>query len=146
MKTVTLSCVGMFLVTALVSGCSESTVNVPEVSTVSGKVLLSSGKPLTTGRVMLRPAPSLAKATRKARRVIAEIGNDGQFKIDSAGIESPILAGEYKVYIILGNDSRMKSLKKQVPEKYRSMEDDESDLVVNLGEQTDSIVLKLAKS
>jgi len=119
---------------------------VPEVSTVSGKVLLSSGKPLTTGRVMLRPAPGLAKATRKARRVIAEIGNDGQFKIDSAGIEAPILAGEYKVYIILGNDSRMKSLKKQVPEKYRSMEDDESDLVVNLGEQTDSIVLKLAKS
>ena len=39
----------------------------------------------------------------------------------------------------------MKSLRKQVPEKYRSMEDDESDLIVNLGEQTESIVLKLAK-
>ena len=105
MKTVTLSCVGMFLVTAMVSGCSESTVNVPEVSTVSGKVLLSSGKPLTTGRVMLRPAPSLAKATRKARRVIAEIGNDGQFKIDSAGIEAPILAGEYKVCLLYTSPS-----------------------------------------
>ena len=32
-----------------------------------------------------------------------------------------------------------------MPEKYRSMEDDESDLIVNLGEQTESIVLKLAK-
>lgn len=145
MKTIKLSCVGMFLLMVMMSGCSDSTVNVPEVSTVSGKVLLSSGKPLTAGRVMLRPASSLTKATRKARRVIADVGNDGQFKIDTATAEVPILAGEYRVYIILGNDPRMKSLRKQVPEKYRSMEDDESDLIVNLGEQTESIVLKLAK-
>ena len=60
--------------------------------------------------------------------------------------KTKIIATNYKVFVGL-NDPKFRALKRQVPEKYRDVSEDEfeTDLFMNLAEQADGIVLKMTK-
>ena len=75
----------------------------------------------------------------------ADINKDGTFSIRSSSEESKIVATEYKVFINVSSDPRLRSLRSQVPQKYQDIGEDETDLLVNLAEQSDSLVLKMTK-
>ena len=59
---------------------------------------------------------------------------------------SHIIYLRYKVFVGL-NDPKFRSLKRQVPEKYLDVSEDEfeTDLFMNLDEQASSVVLKMTK-
>ena len=123
----------VFLVVfALVVGCGKAAPSVPVVPSVSGKVVLASGKPLPVGKIVLEPTSELRQTVRNAKRVSADVRKDGTFTIEAGGETSPILAGEYKVFVVVGHDPRLKAIKRQVPEKYQSISEDDSDLYVDL--------------
>lgn len=133
-------------VCALVIGCGKSTPSVPLVSSVTGKVVLASGKPLPAGKIVLEPTSDLRQTVRNAKRFSADVNKDGSFTIEGGSEESPLLAGEYKVFVVVGHDPQLKAIKKLVPEKYQSISEDDSDLFVDLAEQSQDVVVKLKSS
>ena len=72
------------------SGCGEPTYSTPTVYPVKGQILLSDGKPLTSGHVVL--------VSNQGMEFPGKVGSDGRFSIKSgAGDGAP--EGEYKVRI-----------------------------------------------
>ena len=72
------------------SGCGEPTYPTPTLYPVKGQVLLSDGKPLTSGQVVLVSNQDVA--------FLGKVESDGRFSIKSgAGDGAP--EGEYKVRI-----------------------------------------------
>ena len=72
------------------SGCGEPTYSTPTVYPVKGQVLLSNGKPLTSGQVVL--------VSNQGVEFPGKVGSDGRFSIKSgAGDGAP--EGEYRVRI-----------------------------------------------
>ncbi|HBU38426.1 MAG TPA: hypothetical protein DEB70_11560 [Planctomycetaceae bacterium] len=127
----------------LSTGCGSSQLgSVAEVSEVNGTVLLPTGRPLKGGKLVLRPNGG---AIRGARPMSVDINKDGTFLIQSTSKESKIVAAEYKVFINVSSDPRLRGLRSQVPQKYQDIGEDETDLFVNLAEQADGIVLKMTK-
>ena len=130
----------------ILSGCGASGLGeLPEVSQMQGKVLLPTGKPLTSGKLVLRPK---FRGSQGASSMSTDINKDGTFTIQSQGDEAgKLVATEYKVFISLNGDTKNRGLKRVVPQKYQdvSEEDFETDLFVNLAEQADGIVLKMTK-
>lgn len=124
-------------------GCgTSSSGSLKEVSEVSGMILLPTGRPLKGGRLMLRPSSGVQGATRLS----ADVNEDGTFIIQSGDEKTKIIATNYKVFVGL-NDPKFRILKKQVPEKYLDVREDEfkTDLFINLDEQAGGIVLKMTK-
>ena len=123
-------------------GCGTSSSEaLKEVSEVSGTILLPTGRPLKGGNLMLRPFGGV----RGVKRLSADINEDGTFII-RPDEKTKIIATNYKVFVGL-NDPKFKSLKRQVPEKYLDVSEDEfeTDLFMNLDEQASSVVLKMTK-
>jgi hypothetical protein len=124
-------------------GCGTSgSEALKEVSEVSGTILLPTGRPLKGGRLMLRPSSGVQGATRLS----ADVNEDGTFIIQPSDVKTKIIATNYKVFVGL-NDPKFRILKKQVPEKYLDVREDEfkTDLFINLDEQAGGIVLKMTK-
>ena len=72
------------------SGCGEPTYSTPTVYPVKGQILLSDGKPLTSGHVVL--------VSNQGMEFPGKVGSDGRFSIKcGAGDGAP--EGEYKVRI-----------------------------------------------
>ena len=72
------------------SGCGEPTYSTPTVYPVKGQILLSDGKPLTSGQVVL--------VSNQGMEFPGKVGSDGRFSIKSgAGDGAP--EGEYRVRI-----------------------------------------------
>lgn len=134
------------VVCCILSGCGTSSLgDLPKVSQMQGKVLLPTGKPLTGGKLVLRPK---VRGSQGASAMSTDINKDGTFTIQSQGDEGGnLVATEYKVFISLNGDPKNRGLKRVVPQKYQdvSEEDFETDLFVNLAEQADGIVLKMTK-
>ena len=123
-------------------GCGTSSPGVlKEVSEVSGTILLPTGRPLKGGTLMLRPFGGV----RGVKRLSADINEDGTFII-RPDEKTKIIATNYKVFVGL-NDPKFRILKRQVPEKYLDISEDEfeTDLFMNLDEQASSVVLKMTK-
>jgi hypothetical protein len=123
-------------------GCGTSSPGVlKEVSEVSGTILLPTGRPLKGGTLMLRPFGGV----RGVKRLSADINEDGTFII-RPDEKTKIIATNYKVFVGL-NDPKFRILKRQVPEKYLDISEDEfeTDLFMNLDDQASSIVLKMTK-
>ena len=123
-------------------GCGTSSPGVlKEVSEVSGTILLPTGRPLKGGTLMLRPYGGV----RGVKRLSADINEDGTFII-RPDEKTKIIATNYKVFVGL-NDPKFRILKRQVPEKYLDISEDEfeTDLFMNLDDQASSIVLKMTK-
>lgn len=131
---------------SLVLGCGTAAPGLPLVPSVTGKVVLANGKPLPVGKIVLEPTSELRQAVRTAKRFSADVKKDGTFTIAAGDEASPILAGEYKVFVVIGHDPRLKGIKKQVPEKYQSISEDDSDLYVDLAQQSQDVVVKLKSS
>jgi len=124
------------------SGCGTGNSNLPTITAVNGKVLLSSGKPIPGGKLVLCPAAELQPG---GRRLSADLDKDGSFSIEG-GEETTIVAGKYKVFVVVTGNPKLRSLRKRIPEKYQSISDDESDLFVELADGGEELVVKLAKS
>ena len=123
-------------------GCGSSSPGaLKEVAEVSGTILLPTGRPLKGGNLMLRPYGGV----RGVKQLSADINEDGTFVI-RPDEKTKIIATNYKVFVGL-NDPKFRALKRQVPEKYRDVSEDEfeTDLFMNLAEQADGIVLKMTK-
>ena len=123
-------------------GCGTSSPGVlKEVSEVSGTILLPTGGPLKGGTLMLRPFGGV----RGVKRLSADINEDGTFII-RPDEKTKIIATNDKVFVGL-NDPKFRILKRQVPEKYLDISEDEfeTDLFMNLDDQASSIVLKMTK-
>lgn len=127
---------------ALGAGCGAGKPNLPTIAAVNGKVLLPSGKPIPGGKLVLCPTPELQPG---GRRLSADLGKDGSFAIQGTE-DTAIVAGKYKVFVVVAGDPKLRSLKKSIPEKYQSISDDESDLFVELADGGKELVVKLAKS
>ncbi len=130
------------LLACVSGGCgTSSSVSLKEVSEVSGTILLPTGRPLKGGTLMLRPYGGI----RGVKRLSADINEDGTFTI-RPDEKTKIIATTYKVFVGL-NDPKFRILKKQVPEKYLDVSEDEfeTDLFMNLDEQASNVVLKMTK-
>jgi hypothetical protein len=124
-------------------GCGTSSSGVSkEVPEVSGMVLLPTGRPLKGGQLMLRPFGDV----KGALRLSADVNEDGTFIINPSDSQTRIIVSKYKVFVGL-NDPKYRSLRRLVPEKYLDVREDEfeTDLFMNLNEQTSGIVLKMTK-
>jgi len=124
----------------LATGCGKGQASIAVVEAVHGKILLPTGRPLKGGRLVLRPTSELAGV---AKPISVDINKDGTFDIQESNAKGGIAAGEYKVFVSLTGNPRLKGLRRQVPEKYQSIGDDETDLLLDLKEQTENIVLKM---
>ncbi len=130
------------LLACVSGGCgTSSSVSLKEVSEVSGTILLPTGRPLKGGTLMLRPYGGI----RGVKRLSADINEDGTFTI-RPDEKTKIIATNYKVFVGL-NDPKFRILKRQVPEKYLDVSEDEfeTDLFMNLDEQASNVVLKMTK-
>ena len=126
------------------TGCGTSSLSdVKEVPEVNGTVLLPTGKPLKGGQLIFRPVGGV----KGSRKMYADINDDGTFVMKSDSQKQKIVASEYKVFVSLNGDPKYQSFRRLVPEKYRDVREDEyeTDLFVNLNEQTSGIVLKMKK-
>ena len=128
------------LVALVLSGCGSSAPEIPSVQGVEGKVLLPQGKPLSGGKLMLRREGGLN------RPLIAEINKDGTFKIDDNNPDCPVLEGDYEVYLIFQHTLEERKLARYVPEKYRDLSDEDSDLKVTLNNANKNILVKLKRT
>lgn len=128
-------CSALLLVSAM--GCAQSSAVISGLREVNGKVFLSKGRPLKGGTLVLRPAGGLRPA------ISADIKSDGSFTIDGASEAKPVLPGEYQVFVVFDKDPKQRALRSQVPKKYQSLSDDESDLYVNIDEESEDVVVKL---
>lgn len=126
--------------TLLLSGCGSATPEIPSIQGVKGKVLLPQGKPLSGGKLMLKREGGLNKP------LIAEINTDGTFKIDDNNPNCPVLEGNYEVYLIFQHTLEERKLARYVPEKYKDLADEDSDLKVTLDDANKNILVKLKKS
>jgi hypothetical protein len=126
------------------TGCGSASLNnVKEVPEVNGTVLLPTGKPLKGGQLIFRPVGGV----KGSRKMYADINDDGTFVMKSDSQKQKIVASEYKVFVSLNGDPKYQSFRRLVPEKYRDVREDEyeTDLFINLNEQTSGIVLKMTK-
>ena len=91
---------------------------------------------------MLRPFGDV----KGALRLSADVNEDGTFIINPSDNQTRIIVSKYKVFVGL-NDPKYRSLRRLVPEKYLDVREDEfeTDLFMNLNEQTSGIVLKMTK-
>lgn len=137
-----LSSLGMLGLLATASGCGTGGPSLPTIPAINGKVLLSSGKPIPGGKLVLCPTPGLRPS---GRRLSADLGNDGSFLIEGSE-EKAIVAGKYKVFVVVSGNPKLRALKKRIPEKYQSISEDDSDLFVELEDSGKELVVKLAKS
>jgi hypothetical protein len=131
---------GLVVLVVGLLGCAKASPSVQGLREVSGKVLLSRGMPLKGGRIVLRPAGGLRPA------VSAEINPDGSFTIDGVSENKPVVPGEYQVFVVFGKDPKHRGLKSQVPKKYQSVSEDESDHFVTIDEDASDLVVKLKRS
>jgi hypothetical protein len=87
------------LAVAVVAGCGEKEVWLPEVTEqaypASGKVFLPGGRPLKAGRVELIPVKEPGKIA------VGEIGPDGSFALKTREPGDGAVPGEYKVRIMI---------------------------------------------
>ena len=127
------------LIAIFLIGCSSSVPEVPTIEVVQGKVLLPQGKPLKGGRLMLRREGGLNKP------LIANIDEDGTFEMNDDP-SCPVLEGNYDVYLIFNHTPEERKLARYVPEKYRDLGDEDSDLRVALRNDNEKIIVKLKKS
>ena len=143
-KTLFFSVMLLGLLGCVSTGCGSASLNdVKEVPEVNGTVLLPTGRPLKGGEILLYPVGGAQGAVRLS----ADVNEDGTFTIKSDIKKQKIIASEYKVFIRLSGDPNSRSLERVVPEKYLDFREDdfETDLFVNLAEQTDGIILKMTK-
>ena len=132
------------LLGCLSTGCGSASLNdVKEVPEVSGIVLLPTGRPLKGGQLIFRPVGGV----KGSSKMYADINDDGTFVMKSDSQKQKIVVSEYKVFVSLNGDPKYQSFRRLVPEKYRDVREDEyeTDLFVNLNEQTSGIVLKMTK-
>ena len=121
-------------------GCGSAKKGEQSLSNVSGKVLLSRGRPLTGGRIFLRPEGGIRQG------IAAEIGEDGSFTLNNGEGGAPVLPGTYEVYVIFGNDPSDQKLRRIVPRKYQKISDADTDLFVQIKGDNDDLMVKLGKS
>jgi hypothetical protein len=133
--------VGVMLgvVGVLVAGCGGAATAEPGLAAVSGKVFVSKGVPLTGGKLLLKPVGGLRPP------VVGDIHNDGSFAIDGASQATAVLPGEYEVYIDFGSSLRDQALARQVPRRLQSLEDEDSGLIVRIGESATDVVIQLKR-
>jgi hypothetical protein len=80
---------------ALTSGCGEKSFDTSkeQVYPVKGKVLLNTGKPLTSGKVAFLPKKAVGLSAT------GNIGSDGSFSLTAADGREGAAEGEYKVRV-----------------------------------------------
>ena len=128
--------IGLVLLLALVIGCGEGApLPRPEGVTVSGKVLLPNGSPVTGGTLVLKPDGGVFGAT-------AEIQADGSFTLQDTG-NSDVVPGKYQVFLKFSNPAHDKA-KAAVPTKYQGSTDDtDSDVIVDITGSTSDLTITL---
>jgi hypothetical protein len=118
------------------TGCSsEGPAPRPEGVQASGKVLLSSGKTLSGGTLVLRPDSGLYGAT-------ALIQSDGTFSLQETSGRQDIVPGKYQVFVSFPS-SKDATLAKSVPERYQKSEDGDSDVYVEIKEGSQALEIRL---
>jgi hypothetical protein len=121
----------------VLAGCWGSSVEPPPGVEVSGKVQLADGSPLKGGTLVLRPVGGIHGAS-------AEIQPDGAFTlVDPRGSKS-VVPGSYQVYVLV-NDPRHKDIARRVPQRYRSTEDGDSDVVVVIQDRVTDLRISLKR-
>lgn len=124
-------------------GCSKEETTIKEISDIKANIIMPNGKKLTTGRAVFKPLyteKDLSLADKKILVPFAtDVEKDGTLMISSA---YPV---KYKVFIILRGKQRY--FERYIPERYRDMEDDETDLFLNLSDDisSDAVRLKMSK-
>ena len=127
----------LVLCCTLFVGCSSSKPQLEPINKmISGCVMLPNKTRLKNQRIIL--IADYAYPT--ARSIVSEIDKDGYFNISNT--ETPIYPIKYKVFVILSSPSD----KKYIPQKYYDREDDESDLIIDLTEDSSDLVLRMNKS
>jgi hypothetical protein len=123
------------LATLVAAGCDSGPRAKPDGIEVKGRVLLSSGSPLTGGTIVLRPADGIHGAS-------AQVQNDGSFQLlDPSGNKS-VVPGKYQVYVLFNNPDH-KTLREKVNPRYQSTEDGDSDIVVHIQPGQNDLVIRL---
>lgn len=121
----------------MVVGCGDGAVGPPQKPqgvSVTGKVLLPNGSPLTGGVLVLRPENGLHGAT-------AQVGSDGSFSLQESGT-SEIVPGRYQVFLRASDPE----LEKTIPAKYlENSEDIDSDVVVEIQAAIANLEIKLKR-
>jgi hypothetical protein len=121
----------------VIAGCRSEPPRITDGVSVSGKVLLPSGSPLTGGTLILRPENGLFGAT-------SQIQTDGGFKLKNGGNES-IAPGQYQVFVRFSNPNEAR-LKTMVNPRYQQNSDDgDSDVIVDIQAAVDDLVIQLKR-
>lgn len=128
-------CLSVILFCMFLAGCSSGPISTPERVSVSGKILLPNGNPLTGGTLVLRPESGLFGAT-------GMIQPDGTFVLQDSG-KQDVVPGKYQVFVRFG-DSELATFKSSVKEIYwQSSDDADSDVAVDIQGPTDDLVIQL---
>lgn len=127
------------VVAAIAPGCGGSDGSPGPLASVSGRVLLANGKPLTRGRV------TFVSKDASAPPASGDLGPDGSFKLTTRTPDDGAVPGDYKVRIepAAVPNARPEAVKPPFPVKY--IDEDSSAIVVTVrGEanQLDPIRLK----
>ncbi len=107
----------------ILMGCGGSSSFVPTYE-VKGKVLLPSGKPLSTGRVTFVSTDGLVP------EVSGEIQSDGTFSLTTRSPGDGAAPGKYKVRVEPAGRKNPRTRKRDFPVKY--VDEDSSGLVVTV--------------
>jgi hypothetical protein len=116
------------------AGCSDpnvATASIGKTYPVSGKVVLSNGKPLTAGRVVLVPEELTGAPSS------GEITTDGQFHLTTKSPGDGAVPGRYRVRVEPGPSSDRKPKKPPFPAKY--LDEDSSHIVITVKDEPNSL-------
>jgi hypothetical protein len=102
-------CATALFMLLVVAGCNQGPTK-PEGVSVSGKVLLPNGAPLSGGMLTLRPESGVYGAT-------APIQSDGSFTLQDGG-KTSVVRGQYQVYVRF-SDNDPPHLKSAVNQRYQ---------------------------
>ncbi len=109
----------------------------PEGVTVSGKIILPNGSPLTGGTLILRPDAGLFGAT-------ALVQSDGSFTLQDTSGTPTVVTGKYQVFVSFPNPNHA-SLRKSVATRYQESDDGDSDLFVDIQHPSEELIIQLKR-
>lgn len=127
----------LIIICFLFVGCSKSEPTIKEISDIKANIILPNGRKLTAGRAVFKPLYTEEDLSLADKKVLVpfstDVEKDGTLTIASA---YPV---KYKVFVIVRGKYR--SLEKYIPERYREMSDDETDLFLDLSDTSSGVVL-----
>ena len=120
------------LLAAVLAGCSGTGESSIATYAVKGKVLLASGRPLTSGRVVFVARDGLTLPAS------GPIGSDGSFTLTTRSEGDGAIPGDYKVRIEAARaEARRKGRSPGFPVKY--VDEDSSGLLVTVRAETNQL-------